>query len=82
MTKLERLLSYEEGTEVKLRDSGKNLITTRRVVTFICKRMSNGLDIVTVSRIKEVVDVVLLFRDTPCIHVGMTQARETESSAS
>ena len=24
----ERLLSYEEGTEVKLSDSGKNLITT------------------------------------------------------
>ena len=31
MTKLERLLSYEEGTEVKLSNSGKNLIT--QVVT-------------------------------------------------
>ena len=28
----------------------------------------------TVSGIKEVVDVVLLFRDTSCFHVGMTRA--------
>ena len=33
MTKLERLLLYKEGTEVKLSNSGKNLITTCRVVT-------------------------------------------------
>ena len=44
------------------------------------------LDIVmvTVSGIKEVVNVVLLFRDTLCFHgvVEMTRALETESGAS